>query len=754
MGVPRQTVLVYDQIRDNQRHAVFLLASFALISLPVILYVVGLITALAGSLICAFGEQGPHAMQCAMSIFPLGLFVALFLLYLAYRGAASHIVPATGAVQISQVTEPELHRIVENLCIGAGLPRPELYLIEDDIPNAFAAGLDPARSYLVVTRGLLEKLDYREIEGVIAHELVQIANNDVRLGTLLAACTQVIEIPGRLLKHVFSGLNAGSGCLVGCVTLLAMTMLWTLIYFAFVSAAETSSWFWSLSMQDATIIEMTVGIFGIVLAPLYGFIVGPFAAKIVRGTLGHRREFLADSQAVLLARYPDGLAHALIKINEHPGSWGLVSREIEHLLFVGPSSTAADWSFLVPPSHPSVSQRLAELSRVGTSEEHGNLGESVRWAHFLGPAVVPVAFVLFAFMTVGAARNYVLDSSARDPGARAPIGVLDPATGRYVRPVMEWASPGQTADGRPAIRRPAVGQATLVPADLTFRQRVFLVDPSTSRTAGQVAVGGMVRAAVATSGSSVYVLHGADALSVQTPAGSRVIVQGLPGQLPRDLVVAPGENRAYVASGDLLTVVELPRGETSRIVRADARINRLVGAADGDTLYLITASGISTFNTSTHRLTPSSGGSGVRDALVDAPGDRVFSIEGDRVGYRYLASTESTSAPPVPVQVRSPSQLALSPDESLLYVSTAAGVTVLDAETLTTQATIPIRFGDFSTASGPRSLSLHAEGARLCVARQSKDWLATGQAKVWIIDTESNQILDELDGQGLPLCVG
>jgi heat shock protein HtpX len=97
---------------------------------------------------------------------------------------------------VSPDQEPDLIRTVENLCIGAGLPA--IYVVESKAPNAFATGRDAQHASLVVTRGLLTLLNHRELQGVIAHELSHIGNNDIRLSTLLAALVGTMTMPFRI----------------------------------------------------------------------------------------------------------------------------------------------------------------------------------------------------------------------------------------------------------------------------------------------------------------------------------------------------------------------------------------------------------------------------------------------------------------------------------------------------------------------------------------------------------------------------
>ncbi|TSC60933.1 MAG: hypothetical protein Athens041674_936, partial [Parcubacteria group bacterium Athens0416_74] len=176
------------------------------------------------------------------------------------------------AKEADSVKYLELHRIVENLAITAGLPKPRVYIIEDPAPNAFAAGRDPKHSVVAVTTGLLERLDRSELEGVIAHELAHIGNRDI-----LVMTTAVV--------------------LAGFLSVLADMFLRVSMF----GGGDRDR-----NVHPAVAI---IGVVGIVLAPI--------AAQLIHLAISRRREFLADASGALLTRYPDGLASALGKISSY-----------------------------------------------------------------------------------------------------------------------------------------------------------------------------------------------------------------------------------------------------------------------------------------------------------------------------------------------------------------------------------------------------------------------------------------------------
>ena len=133
--------------------------------------------------------------------------VALVLAVVAYLYADRVVLSLSHARPASPDDEPRYHNLVEGLCVSAGLPKPELYVIDDDAPNSFATGRSPAHAAIVVTTGLLQKLSRMELEGILAHELSQIRSNDTLVTSLGTALVGLPLLPagplaGRLLASL------------------------------------------------------------------------------------------------------------------------------------------------------------------------------------------------------------------------------------------------------------------------------------------------------------------------------------------------------------------------------------------------------------------------------------------------------------------------------------------------------------------------------------------------------------------------
>ena len=228
----------------------------------------------------------------------------------------------TKARPIKKEDNPELYRIVENLCITAGLPMPKIYILDEEQPNAFATGRDPNHSVVAVTRGLLKKLERSELEGVIAHELSHIKNRDILLQTVVVVLAGMISIACEIfLRSLWWG---GGGR----------------------RKREENQLFYLL------------GLIAIILAPI--------AATLIRLAISRKREFLADASGALLTRYPEGLARALEKIASDPRPMSVASSATAHLFVANPfrGKQKSNWFAKLFMTHPPVEERIKALREM------------------------------------------------------------------------------------------------------------------------------------------------------------------------------------------------------------------------------------------------------------------------------------------------------------------------------------------------------------------------------------------------------
>jgi len=251
----------------------------------------------------------------------IGLIFAGIISFGSYYYSDKMILSLSKAKQIKKEDNPLLFNTVENLCIGAGLPMPKIYIIDDSAPNAFATGRDPKHSVTCVTTGILEKLNRIELEGVIAHELSHIKNYDIRVMAIVVI-------------------------LVGLVALMADFFM-------------RSLWFGG-SRRDSNK-GNAQGIFlliGIVLA-----ILSPIAASLIQLAVSRKREYLADASGVLLTRYPEGLASALEKIAGDKEPLEAANNATAHLYIANPfkGKIQGNWFANLFNTHPPIEERIRIL---------------------------------------------------------------------------------------------------------------------------------------------------------------------------------------------------------------------------------------------------------------------------------------------------------------------------------------------------------------------------------------------------------
>ena len=390
MPEPPQPVLVYDRVAANRRATRRLLALFTVLLLP---FVAGLIPLLApviyfGVLLPAFGKAAfdriHSTAEGSLLMFATTATLALFVVlvagiavaWLQLEQATRLVLRLTRARPTSREDEPELWRAVENLSLAAGLPTPKVYVIESRDPNAFAVGLDPEHADVVVTRGLLGLLDRRGLYGVVAHELSHIGNQDTRLNTVLAAVLAVLRLPLGLLTR----LNRNPLVIKGCLFLSGlMAVIAAMLVLAILAEIALAFWFFSDEVRDFLGTTTRGNVLGFVLIGMmifYGPLVmgSPFyvlfgaqrCGRRVGGAVSRQREFLADADAILLTRDPEGLALALVKVGAASGAARNLPRAAAHLFLVEPLLPETGWWDRGVASHPPLEERVAVLARMGS----------------------------------------------------------------------------------------------------------------------------------------------------------------------------------------------------------------------------------------------------------------------------------------------------------------------------------------------------------------------------------------------------
>ena len=247
----------------------------------------------------------------------IALIISGLTSFYSYYNSDKIVLAISKAQEVSYEAQPELHSLVENLCIASGLPKPRIYVIADTALNAFATGRDPQHAVICFTTGILQTLDKRELEGVIAHELSHIGNYDIRLMSIVSI-------------------------LVGTITLLADLFTRGMMYGGRGRKSEAGG---------------IIVLIGIVL-----LILSPIIAVLIKASVSRKREFLADSSAALTTRYPQGLANALKKLASDAEVLEAANGATAHMYIVHPLKGQSISKLF--DTHPPVQERIQRLESM------------------------------------------------------------------------------------------------------------------------------------------------------------------------------------------------------------------------------------------------------------------------------------------------------------------------------------------------------------------------------------------------------
>ncbi len=287
---------MYSEIAKNKRKTFYIFIFFILL-VSAMAYLVGMY----------FGST---------YITPYVLVGCLIYAVITYYAGSKMAVAVNGAHEIEKKDNPRLYRIVENLSIAEGLPTPKVYIMDDPAPNAFATGRDPNHAIVCATTGLLDMMNDKELEGVMAHELGHVKNYDIRVSMYAFALVAVISVLADIIMHAF--------------------------------------WFRGDSRENNGIF-MIIGIIAAIIAPI--------VATMIQMAISRKREYLADATGALTTRYPEGLASALEKIGAHGSVTQKQSTSTAHLFFANPLRGGTMMSLF--STHPSVEDRVARLRSMG-----------------------------------------------------------------------------------------------------------------------------------------------------------------------------------------------------------------------------------------------------------------------------------------------------------------------------------------------------------------------------------------------------
>jgi heat shock protein HtpX len=284
---------MYKSIAANKRNTVLIMAVF-----------VGIIAAVGYAVSLVYGNS-----SIAIWVIAGAAVYAL----IQYFAASKLAVAMTGAKEIEKRDNPRLFRIVENLAITTGMPTPKVYLIDDPAPNAFATGRDPKHALVAATTGILETMDDRELQAVMAHEMGHVQNYDIRVSMIAFGLVSAIGILSDIAMRMF--------------------------------------FFGGSDNRNVNPIMLVVGIILIILAPIM--------AAIIQMAVSRQREYLADATGALTTRDSEGLASALEKLRDYGRPMKNQNSSMAHLFFsnpLKPGSIAKLFS-----THPPLEDRIARL---------------------------------------------------------------------------------------------------------------------------------------------------------------------------------------------------------------------------------------------------------------------------------------------------------------------------------------------------------------------------------------------------------
>jgi heat shock protein HtpX len=279
------------------------------------------------------------------------LAFGLFHAGVSWFGGAAEVLHSTSArpARPEDPLEKQFVNVVEEMAIAAGLPVPKAWVVPDDDPNAFAVGRDPEHASIAVTRGLLEKLERDELQGVVGHEMAHVRNLDIRAMTLVTALFGAAVLLSDISRR---GLYYGGGSSRGGLRR---------------SSHDDNGRGGGGGMAILFLVWMLVA----VLAPIL--------ARLLAMAVSRSREYLADASAAELTRNPLGLAAALRKIDAAHEPTQLISQGSAHLCITDPrglrvnerEGAFADWF----GTHPPIARRVALLE--GMAGVQGSAGASV-----------------------------------------------------------------------------------------------------------------------------------------------------------------------------------------------------------------------------------------------------------------------------------------------------------------------------------------------------------------------------------------
>lgn len=296
---------MYDDIRYNKIKTGIIISIFTIVITLILYYI---------------------CIACNLGIISIIISLTFSILtsFISYYNSDKIILSMSHARPATHEENQKLVNILDALVVSSGLKfTPKLYIIEDAQPNAFATGRNPEHSVICVTTGLLEKLDYYELEGVVGHELAHIANYDIRLSAVVTVMVSFVVI----LSDIFTR--------------------------SFLYSRKSSN---DNNNGNGNAVLMLIGLIFLILAPIFG--------KLAQLAVSRRREFLADATSVKFTRNPDALISALVKICSDSNELKSANKSTAHMYIATPFRDKKIEKSSIWSTHPSLDERVNALANL------------------------------------------------------------------------------------------------------------------------------------------------------------------------------------------------------------------------------------------------------------------------------------------------------------------------------------------------------------------------------------------------------
>ena len=296
---------MYEDIRNNKIKTGVIISIFLIVIALIVYY------------ICMAFDLGSISIVIALAFSIVTSFVS-------YYNSDKIVLAMSNARPATPEENKKMINILDGLVVSSGIGvTPKLYIVDDAQPNAFATGRDPEHSVICVTTGLMNKLNYYELEGVIGHELSHIANYDIRLSAVVTV-------------------------MVGFVVMLSDFFTRSFFY----GGRKRSN----SDEGKGNLIFMIIGLILLILAPIFG--------KLIQLAISRRREFLADATSVKYTRNPDAMISALQKISADPNELRSANKSTAHMYIASPFRDKKITKSSIWSTHPSLDERVEAIRNL------------------------------------------------------------------------------------------------------------------------------------------------------------------------------------------------------------------------------------------------------------------------------------------------------------------------------------------------------------------------------------------------------